>query len=650
MTEPVASFEQRGARTEVGTQVHPDEGDVADREQLPLAALKAAVERLAFLAEASEVLALSLDVHETLARLANLAVPRLADWCVVDMLDEEGNIELVAVAHVDPAKVEMARDLRRRYRPDPDAPSGAPNVLRTGQPELTEQIPSELIGQALVDHFEIADLVRGLRLRSSMVVPLAGADKVFGAITFAWAESGRRYTQADLSLAEDLARRASVALENARLYQLEREARMRESEARARLQVLAEAGLAMAASFEVREILTALTGGASRRICDYSVAFVLGAGDRIVDAVGAHRDPTRFGAVERMARAHLPDLDSPHSIAAEVIRTGEPALIPEVPADRIERVLAPGEQLELARELGFASVIVVPIAARGRSFGALALVRDGGWPPFVEEDLSFAITIATRAAITLDNARLYAERDAMSEALQRSLLPPEFPEVPGVDIGARYLAASEGAHVGGDFYDVFATDDDHWLAVIGDVVGKGPKAAGMMGLARHAIRTVALAEGRPSRILETLNQVILRHTSEQRFCTACCVRILRSGYGVRMTVSSGGHPLPVVLHEDGTMDLAGAPGTILGVFEDPVLTDQVVDLDVGDALVLYTDGVTDERQGDEEFGEARLYDVLSTLGGGSAQQIADGVLEAVVGFRTDEPRDDIAILILKVTA
>lgn len=648
MSEPVAS-EQHDMRNEGGSSVRADEEGV-DREQLALAALQAASERLAFLAEASEVLASSLEVDETLERLAKLAVPRLADWCAIDMLDAHGTIELVALAHVNPAKVEMARDLRQRYPTDPDATTGAPNVLRTGRSELIEEIPPELIEQALADRPEIADLVRGLQLRSSMVVPLMSGDRVSGAMTFVWAESGRRYTPADLQLAEDLARRASVAIENARLYQLEREARLRETEARARLQILAEAGNAMAASFEVGGILRALTGGASRRICDYSVAFMLGPDGRIADAVGAHRDVNRYGAVERMARAHLPDLDSPDSFAAKVIRTGEPLLVPEVAKEQLERVMAPGEQLELARELGFASVIAVPITARGRTFGALALIRDDAWPPFGEDDLSFAITIATRAAITLDNARLYAERDAMSEALQRSLLPPEFPEIPGVDIGARYLPASEGAYVGGDFYDVFALDDDHWLAVIGDVVGKGPKAAAMMGLARYTIRTAALAEGRPSRILGTLNQAVLRQTSEHRFCTACCVRILRSGYGARMTISVGGHPLPLILHEDGTIDPAGAPGTILGVFEDPVLTDHAIDLSVGDALVLYTDGVTDERQDDEEFGEARLHDVLSVLGAGSAQEIADGVLQAVIGFRTDEPRDDIAILVLKVTA
>jgi sigma-B regulation protein RsbU (phosphoserine phosphatase) len=248
----------------------------------------------------------------------------------------------------------------------------------------------------------------------------------------------------------------------------------------------------------------------------------------------------------------------------------------------------------------------------------------------------------------VDNARLYAEREYVADTLQRSLLPPVLPEVAGLEVGARYVPASEGTQVGGDFYDVFGADGDHWIAVIGDVVGKGAQAAAMMGLARYTIRTAAIAEGRPSAILQTLNRGILSQTGEQRFCTACCVRLLRSGYGARMTVSVGGHPLPLVLHEDGSIDEVGTPGTVLGVFEDATLADQVVDLSHGDALVTFTDGVTDERDGGEEFGESRLNEVLFSLAGRSAQQIADGVLDAVLGFRTGEPKDDIAILVLKV--
>jgi hypothetical protein len=453
------------------------------------------------------------------------------------------------------------------------------------------------------------------------------------------AQAEAERARAEAERAREEAERAREEAEGARLL---------EAEARARLQVLVEAGGAMAASLESRSVLAAATGAAARRICDYSVVFVTGREGRVEAAVGAHRDPARFGMVQRMADAHLPDPDDPNSVAATVLLTGEPVMIARVPPEQVGRIMAPGEQLELARTLGFASLMVVPLKARGRTLGALALVRDGGSPPFRDEDLSLAGILAVRVGLAVDNARLYEEREYVAETLRRSLLPPELPQIPGFEIGARYLPAADGTQVGGDFYDVFGSDGDRWIAVIGDVVGKGVEAAAMMGLARYTIRTAAMSEGRPSAILDTLNRAILLQTHEHRFCTACCVRMLRSGSDARLTVACGGHPLPLILHADGSTDVAGTPGTIVGVFEDPVFTDRPVDLSVGDALVLYTDGVTDERRGPDEFGEARLHEAVSQLAGAGAQGIADGVVDAVAGFRTGPARDDIAILVIEV--
>jgi GAF domain-containing protein len=451
----------------------------------------------------------------------------------------------------------------------------------------------------------------------------------------------------------DAERRAREIAENA---QEEAEAAREEAErahrletlARERLQVLVEAGVAMAASLETRSVLAAATGAAARRVCDYSVAFVVDREGRVEAAVGAHHDPARFGMVERMANAHLPEPEDPDSIVAEVLKTGEAALIPNLSLEQMERMMAPGEQLELARSLGLASVIAVPLAARGRTLGVLVLVRDDPLTPFAEEDLSLAGMLAARAGLAVDNVRLYAEREYVAETLRRSLLPPELPGIEGMEIAARYLPAAEGTQVGGDFYDVFEAAPERWIAVIGDVVGKGAEAAAMMGLARYTIRTAAMSEGRPSAILETLNQAVLNQTDDERFCTACCVRLRPSGSQTRAIVSSGGHPLPLVLRADGFTEVVGSPGTIVGVFEDPVLVDRAVDLGPGDALVLYTDGITDERSDDDEFGETRLHEVLSELTGVGAQRIADGVVEAVVGFRTGQPKDDIAILAIKV--
>ena len=172
-----------------------------------------------------------------------------------------------------------------------------------------------------------------------------------------------------------------------------------ETLARERLQVLVEAGVAMAASLETRSVLAAATAAAARRICDYGVAFVVDREGRVEAAVGAHRDPARFGMVERMANAHLPEPEEPDSIVAEVLKTGEAALIPNLSREQMERMMAPGEQLELARSLGLASLIAAPLAARGRTLGVLVLVRDDPSTPFVDEDLSLAGMLAARAGL-----------------------------------------------------------------------------------------------------------------------------------------------------------------------------------------------------------------------------------------------------------
>jgi signal transduction histidine kinase len=186
-------------------------------------AAEIARERAAFLARASALLGSSLDYEETLRNVANLAVPKIGDWCGVELVGEDGQVAQVAVAHVDPAKVEYAHELRRRYPPDPDSPTGVPNVLRTGVSEMYPEIPDEMLVATARDeeHLRIA---RELGLRSVMIVPIKDRDTVLGAISFVAAESGRLYTEDDLLMAEQLAERAGAAIVNARLYETAREA------------------------------------------------------------------------------------------------------------------------------------------------------------------------------------------------------------------------------------------------------------------------------------------------------------------------------------------------------------------------------------------------------------------------------------------
>ena len=188
-----------------------------------------------FLAEAGRVLASSLDYETTLQNLARLAVPELADWCAVDMLEPGGRTRRLAVAHVDPASVELAWRVAKRYPPEPGAPHGVPRVLRTAEPELIPEITDAMLVASAHDA-EHLRILRELGLRSLIVVPLLARGRLLGAISLAAAESGRRFTPAELALAEELARRAASAVENARLYRETEEAQAEMEAANARLQ------------------------------------------------------------------------------------------------------------------------------------------------------------------------------------------------------------------------------------------------------------------------------------------------------------------------------------------------------------------------------------------------------------------------------
>jgi serine phosphatase RsbU (regulator of sigma subunit) len=265
---------------------------------------------------------------------------------------------------------------------------------------------------------------------------------------------------------------------------------------------------------------------------------------------------------------------------------------------------------------------------------------------FGPQDIAVADEIAFRAGSALDNALLYAEHTYISKTLQRSLLPPHLPDIPEIDVGARYSAAGEGYEVGGDFYDVFETGRDEWAVVVGDVCGKGADAAATTALARHTIRAAAMEARRPRRVLATLNEAMLR--ANTRFCTVVYARMKLFDGFVRVTVASGGHPLPVVLRRDGRLEPLGTPGTLLGTFADPQLAEERADLDPGDMVVLYTDGVTEARSGGRFFGEERLKEVIASCRGLSADEAAETIEEAALGFQGGTARDDIAVVVLKV--
>ena len=290
-------------------------------------------------------------------------------------------------------------------------------------------------------------------------------------------------------------------------------------------------------------------------------------------------------------------------------------------------------------------MIIVPLEVRGQMLGAMTLAYAESGRHYEEPDLRMVESLGRRAAIAIDNARIYQDRDHMARTLQRSLLPPALPDVPGAQLAARYEPFGDGHEVGGDFYDAFSVADDEWGIVIGDVCGKGAEAAAVMGIARFTTRAIAMSERRPSSLLTGLNDALLQQATGERFCTACYCRVHRHDAGFRVTVSLAGHPRPVILRSDGSVEEIGAAGTFLGMFEDVEVSDEVADLLPGDALVMFTDGVLGRS---DMAGGAELLPRAAAGARTSAEAIADAMIAGIVERDGGRFSDDVAVLVFRV--
>jgi serine phosphatase RsbU (regulator of sigma subunit) len=262
------------------------------------------------------------------------------------------------------------------------------------------------------------------------------------------------------------------------------------------------------------------------------------------------------------------------------------------------------------------------------------------------DQLELAEELGRRAGVALHNAAVHAERAVTAATLESALLPPPLPVIPGLELAARFRAARPEARVGGDFYEVFEVDGG-WMAIFGDVTGKGPGAAAVTALARHTMRTAAKYEPSPAGVLEHLNEVLATEAFESLPCTAVCIRFESvPGGRARAVVAAAGHPLPLLVRAGGNVQQAGAGGTILGVLPAGEWSDVLVDLEAGDLLVLYTDGVPDTRGPGERFGSARLEALVAEGAGTSADAMAGRIDGALRDFEVGEQADDIALLVV----
>ena len=425
------------------------------------------------------------------------------------------------------------------------------------------------------------------------------------------------------------------------------EALVRES--KERLAFLAEATALLSSSLNYQTVLERFANLVVPTLGEWSAVDVLEDDGSLHRVAVGHADPAKRDTARLLTGARLDPTDG--RLLYEVLDSGDPGIASDgrdacggnSRDESIRRVVA---------ELGCRTAMVVPLVARGRTLGTLTLVSSDD-REYSAADLSLAEDVGRRAALAVDNARLYRERTQVARTLQRSLLPPHLPEIPGIEVAARYHAAGEGNEVGGDFYDLFRTGKDDWAVLIGDVCGKGADAAALTALARYTVRAAAMQARRPSRVLHTLNEALLanagtRDVMDQRFCTVAYTRLRPTSDGVRITSTSGGHPVPIVVRADGRVETACTIGTLIGVLADPALADRSVDLAVGDVVIFYTDGITEARANSEVFGEDGLRRLVEGCAGLTATEVAERIERAALDFQHGEPRDDIAIVVLRV--
>jgi PAS domain S-box-containing protein len=410
-------------------------------------------------------------------------------------------------------------------------------------------------------------------------------------------------------------------------------------QAEVRTRLLAEASEVLASSLDYEETLRNVAWLAVPRLADWCAVDLIGdRGNRISLAV-AHSDPAKLELAERL-RAQEPERVDPTRGLGQVVATGLPALYPEITDEMLAGGARSPEHLELLREIGMSSVMIVPLVAGGRTIGGMSLVNAESRRRFDQATMSFATQIADRAAIAVENARLYTSQAAIAATLQRSLLPEALPEIAGWELAALYLPAGEGVEVGGDFYDVFEVAGG-WVVLIGDITGKGVAAAAMTALVRHSARIVGAQTPEPAMILGQLDAA-LRSQSQLSLCSVLCL-VLR---GRHVTIGSAGHPLPLLLRGD-SVDAVGQPGPLLGAFADSSWLQTSLELAVGETLILYTDGVTDAVGVDGRFGEDRLHQLLTDCRERSPADLVAAIERRLAGFHVGAQADDTAALALR---
>lgn len=511
------------------------------------------------------------------------------------------------------------------WRPHPiDTPSAGPEIVRTGRPIYIETRRELLARFPLVKTIEGEDRFAGLA-----GVPVAIGSEVLGALSLGF-HRDHMVPPEERGLLLSMAHQAAIALHRIRSGEHERRARATAEHAEDRLRKIQAVSDAANAANGLDELVEKVLPVVRDAVLADGASFLLLTGNReelrYKGRVGVEEEEGDDAAIPLGAGA-----------SGRIAATGRSLVIAELqPEDVISRALQQRR-----------SYVGVPVRVGGRVVGVLhASSRQAG--AFQEDDADFLQSIADSLAVTIERTRSFDQRDRMATALERALLPVSVPHVPGFEIATMYRPSRFGDDVGGDFYDVFG-DGDVWYLAIGDVCGKGPEAAAIMGMTRVALRSLAREhDSRPlPELLELLNGFLLdSELMGDRFCTVCVAKLELSDGGAIVTTCLAGHPPPLLVRADGSMGTVGKPGSLLGLFDEVSLYETRAELRRGDTLALFTDGITELSVERPDEGESMLRSALLA----AATEDAAGIVKAIERTLLEprgELRDDAALVVAK---
>ena len=419
--------------------------------------------------------------------------------------------------------------------------------------------------------------------------------------------------------------------------------RMREE--RHRLEFLIGATAGLDASLDPEQTLRKIARTAVPELAELCVVDLLDRGGSIGNTVTAAVDPAVATAVERLRKTNPLERDGSHPVS-QVLATGLPYVVNDLTDGlAMQQAAQSDEHQHFMRDAGYRSAAVFPMVARGRTHGAISFLHLGNHARYEPDQLAVLEDLTGRAAMALDNARLYAERAHVARTLQRSLIPAALPAISGLELASCFRPMGAGNEVGGDFYDAVDDGENCWL-VVGDVCGKGAEAAALTGFLRHTTVAHAREGMSPGAVLSQVNQAMLDQDFDGRFATAILARLQFLNDEVEVTIATAGHPAALVSRAGGAVEEYGERGTLLGVFPDPVIAEVTTRLRARDSLALYTDGLLEAHAPSSTLTVAEMIEQLKQASPRLAQDTIDSLLR-LIDLEADV-RDDIAVLVARV--